>query len=125
MAAKTLDLREKIEGHKDELVRRAEKLCDAHRPRVARAGLQNLLTIANSTLSVEEVKNFIKYQMGRKTEARKWRDFGEYLIKEIEEIVNNMGISGNSEFNIQLVRLFLGYVTRYAQFLGEERGRRR
>lgn len=123
---RTLELKEKIEGQKDKLVRKAENLKQA--PKVTSAGLQNLLAIANSTQSVEEVKNFIKYQIGRRTTGRDWRTngFGEFLIREIEDIVKNYG-GGNLKYSAQLVRLFLGYVTRYAEYLRykEGGGRRR
>ena len=96
--------------------------------------LQNLLSVAHETNSVEVVKNFILYQLGRdagKKEDKKrswqWRwkkkgPFGQELLAEIEELRKRaVGIaqatkSPNSEIDkiwIKLTRVYLGYLRRY------------
>lgn len=126
MALKTIELRNKTEKCKDKLVERAEKLCDEHYPTVSRAGLHNLLALANSTLSVKEIQNFIKYQMGRSTKGEDWakKDFGKNLVSEINKIKTECNVDEDKELYIALVRLFIGYVVRYAQYLQSQRKRR-
>jgi hypothetical protein len=119
MALNTIELRDKIEKCKDKLVERAEKLCDKHCPNIARAGLHNLSALANSTLSVKEIQNFVKYQMGRRTKGEDWsaNAFGENLVSELNVIKTDCNVGEDRDLYIALVRLFIGYVVRYAQYL--------
>lgn len=123
MTSNFVELRSKIEKYKDKLVEQAEELCDKHRPEVSRAGLHNLLALANSTLSVKEIQNFVKYQMGRRTKGDDWfrNYFGENLVSELNKIKTKYNVGEDKDFYIALVRLFIGYVLRYAQYL-EKRG---
>lgn len=118
----TLELKMKIEKYKDGLVECAEQLCDNHTPKVANTSLQNLLALANSTSSVKEIQNFIKYQMGRSTMGENWtvNNFGEKLISKLDGIKNEYHLADNEEDKklfISLVRLFIGYIVRYTRYL--------
>jgi len=123
MALRAIELKSKIEKYKDKLVEQAEKLCDTYHPTVARSGLQNLLALANSTLSVKEIQNFVKYQMGRRTKGEDWagKGFGENLVSELDKIKTECNAGDDKELYIALVRLFIGYVVRYAQYLEQTR----
>ncbi|MEW6457052.1 MAG: hypothetical protein AB1410_10120 [Acidobacteriota bacterium] len=115
-----LERLESIEKRKDHLVKEAEKLCnDYGREKIPEtAQLQNLRTVAFSTSSIEEIKNYIKYQMGRIKEwfsEKEGKKFGDALIKKIEE--EKTYFSSNPDTALYSIRLFIGYLIRYAKYL--------
>ena len=97
-----------------------------------RSQLSNLQNMASSTDSVEALKLFIRYQMGRK-EGKGWkykgsgeREFGFMVIDDFnklrewsEEIVKRIGISESededtiSEVHLHLIRLYCGFLIRW------------
>jgi hypothetical protein len=98
--------------------------------------IQNLLAVAQETDSVEVVKNYIRYQIGRDGNASSWRRrvgtgsvFGEQIIAELD---NLRGVASglvpqqdSSELEVdrawmKMTRLYLGYLRRY--FYYKKRG---
>jgi hypothetical protein len=87
---------------------------------VERSQLQNILGLSIATTSVREIVNFIQYQIGRedpeKPERYAWRknNFGTQLIQNIWQVAQK---GDDNEVKIRLVRLFIGYLVRYARYL--------
>lgn len=91
--------------------------------------LQNLLSTAQDTQSVEVVKNFIYYQIGRDNKGNSWRknekgkpSFGERLIQSLDglrdtavPIAEKYGGKGDEidKAWMGLTRLYLGNLRRY------------
>ncbi|MCA9954666.1 MAG: hypothetical protein H6657_02500 [Ardenticatenaceae bacterium] len=91
--------------------------------------LQNLLSTAQDTQSVEVVKNFIYYQMGRDNRGSSWRksernqpSFGDRLIQALDELRDTAvliteaygGQTGDIDKAwMNLTRLYLGNLRRY------------
>lgn len=107
-----------IERQKDELVEKAEEFFNDRRAMqgagvvpVKKNQFENVCRMAMATTSVKEVKNFIRYQIGRANKSQGWRDnrFGEELIKKIDEVATL-----DSSIAIDLVRHFLGYWNRHS-----------
>lgn len=123
--ATILERLKSIEERKDHLVEEVEKLCDKYdRANIPEAAqLQNLRTVAFSTTSIGEIKNYIKYQMGR---IEKWRSekdgekFGGELIKKFEDEKNYF--AGDLDKTLHSIRLFIGYLIRYAKYLEKTGG---
>jgi phage regulator Rha-like protein len=107
-----------VEKEKDEIARMAEELCERFQNNLPkRAQFENLRLVASSTESIEELKSFIYYQKARK--IPKWTDkFVEELIKKIEGIKSKF--SDNKQMQIKAIRLFTGYLIRYALFYSKE-----
>lgn len=130
-------LRQAIDRITDELVRKAKKLVD-EKLTVTKTGgqikldagglreaqLRNVINVADGTESVELVKNFIRYQIGRQGGGWRHRGFGEALIdcieKEVAGLAERVAREAQAEVrlaHIKLVRLFLGYLNRYFVYL--------
>ena len=123
----------------DELVERAENLFDryseAFRASHEKSPLRNVLAVATSPESSPRVvSNFILYQLGRKGANKVWASkvndvsLAEALItdlmalddikKRISQIAEaiadrRMTDQESSKLEMKLIRLFLGYLTRY------------
>ncbi|RME69891.1 MAG: hypothetical protein D6784_17615 [Chloroflexi bacterium] len=103
--------------------------------------LKNLLNVALESPSVEVVKHYILYQMGRDTAGTSWRyrQFGERLIKHLDELgktetelvlgaISAEGKPAGSapyftekdEIWHQLVRAYLGQLNRYFYYAKEK-----
>lgn len=83
-----------IDRQTDFLVKRAEKTItdmnlDERDVKVGNSQLSNLLGVAGETESVEAIKNWIRYQMGRSGKIQSvWKQsgLGNNVLKNIEEI---------------------------------------
>lgn len=114
-----------IETKKDGLVERVKDFFDNRGtdPKVVvpvkNTQLQNLLQLALQTTSVKEIQLFIHYQCGRDKDNREWgkNDFGLNLEKQVGEVgeVAEETMEGK-DVNIELVRLFLGYLVWEARY---------
>ena len=129
-----LRIRQAIDRTMDELVREAKRLVD-DKLTVSDAGqlkldagglreaqLRNVINVASNTESVELVKLFIQYQIGRQGGGWRHRGFGEALIgrieKEVASLSERVARDARAELksayiHIRMVRLFLGYFNRY------------
>jgi hypothetical protein len=108
-----------VEEKKDEIAGVADELCERFKNNLpSRAQFENLRLVASSTESIEEVKSFIYYQIARGVEG--WsRDFGDELLQKIEQIAGIFG--ADKQKQIKAIRLFTGYLIRYAMFYSPRR----
>lgn len=114
------------EKHLDNLIERAHRLIDntdiaSKKSRMEEAQFHNVLSVACATESFKVVENFICYQIGRDRKRENWRfnDFGEKLLDELiglEEKAKEIAKESGDDYKtiwIELVRNFLGYLSRY------------
>ena len=120
MGAVTTDLNRiiAIEEKKDELVKKAEEFFQDRGDNVPidKNQFENVCRMAMTTESINEIKNFIRYQIGRAKQNEGWqdRDFGKKLVDMIEEIAK---LHDEQSVKIGYVRLFLGFWNRHAVYL--------
>ncbi|HEX9926876.1 MAG TPA: hypothetical protein VGD99_29785 [Anaerolineae bacterium] len=100
--------------------------------------MSNLLAVALETPSVELVKTFILYQVGRDTGSKNWRyeNFGEALVKRLDKLNEDaksianavrktiplLGTPDVTEIEaiwMDLVRQYLGQLNRYFYYRKE------
>ncbi len=116
-------------GGEDGLVVRAEKtVTGGIWDELEESSIHNLLGIISYCEAVEEVQNFIKYQIGRSKANEKWRkaNFGESLIKSLDKLADDAKIIAEelkitdenkiAQIWMKLTRLFLGYLYRYFKY---------
>lgn len=89
---------------------------------------RNLVRVAEATESVEVIKNFLRYQVGR---DRKWgrgqNSLATKIIHDIEQKIKNYAknIAKEAKFDdfnsiwIELIRRYLGYGARHLKYLRE------
>jgi len=87
--------------------------------RLGRAQFENVLRVAMGTISVREVINFIRYQIGRDRNNTGWGNnaFGEELIRKIDAVAKL-----DQSVSIDLVRLFLGFLKRHVVYERNKQG---
>jgi hypothetical protein len=129
----SLKARARIENQLDMLIDRAEKLVDSTNiaAELLPAQLRNLLNMASSTDSFKAVELFIQYQMGRRGEGERWRHggFGDQLIEELhhfDDIAEQIAKETKADkvkVKMELVRLFIGYLTRYFSYKSADKER--
>jgi hypothetical protein len=121
----TLAARKAVSDQVDDLIRAASrnvtKLQGAEEMRESQ--IRNLVNLAAGSRSLEEVTNFIRYQIGRDTKGKTWshNGFGKAVIADIEsgqvrkslEVVV-AGVPGADLVTIrsELIALYLGYLNR-------------
>jgi len=133
----TLEIKRKIEEKADLLVEKAKDIVDYEWEEVRdkessktektfiykevdKAQIRHILDISMQTDSIKALILFIEYQMGRNKIPRKW---GDELIRKIEDLAKlakEISASDAKEINLEIVRLFLGYLNRY--FIYKEGG---
>jgi hypothetical protein len=88
--------------------------------------IRNVLSVAVETPSVEVIKNFIRYQMGRSSAGKTWlyNSFGQQVVADIEGPVSDAAVRAakavggpdeqalRREAYLRLTRLYLGYLNR-------------
>src|SRR5215212_555985 len=139
-ARSELHLRREIAARLDQIVALGQKLVDDklfgaqnHNGQLQPTQLRNAIAVANETSSLEVLKNWIRYQIGR-ADGRGWRHerFGEGLIEQIDgplqtlaaEVATGAGASDRQhEVWAQLTRLYLGYLNRHFYYRNEEQRR--
>lgn len=100
--------------------------------------LQNLLTVALDTDSVELVKNYIRYQIGRDASSGSWRRmrgsnpvFGDQIIAELDRLhdIARSIVPANSDQQMidrvwmKLTRVYLGNLRRYFYYKKRDKER--
>ncbi|MCS7224043.1 MAG: hypothetical protein NZ959_05740 [Armatimonadetes bacterium] len=80
--------------------------------------LANLKNLADSTDSVEALKLFIQYQMGREGGNRGWKhnNFGGKVLDDIEELkkmAHDISTEASKAVTLHLVRLYTGFLVRW------------
>lgn len=94
---------------------------------------RNLMHVADTTESIEVIKNFLRYQLGRDD---KWGKGEESLAKKIiddidkqiqpkaQEIVKKSGYTQEEKLRtvwLELTRRYLGYGSRYLKYLNSKK----
>jgi hypothetical protein len=100
--------------------------------------MKNLLSVALETPSVEVVKHFILYQVGRDTSGSSWRhkNFGRTLVRAIDalrkdadritrQVHRELRLDEPTDEQVDaawmdLTRAYLGHLNRYFYFRKEE-----
>jgi|GEM_PF-2793371 len=131
-----------IDKQKPKLVRAAEEYLSQNeiyraigsKKAISISQLQNLLNAARSGSTLAELRNFLRYQMGRGTKGtRGWTewDSGEALIRLLDEQVgqraekappakaNQEGAPKTVRYDVEskLAALLLGYIVRHFTFM--------
>lgn len=100
------------------------------RDKLEESQFRNLVRVSDTTESVEVVKNFLRYQVGRE---RKWgrgdKSLAERIVRDIdgmlrqtaEEIAKAAATSEKKKIQIELIRRYLGYGARHLKYLNSER----
>ncbi len=144
MLALTFEQHRAIDRCKEQLVTAAETLVESATDiRIGRdfghSQLRNLIAVATETESPAVVLNFIRYQMGRDNYGNNWArtiggdTLGERFIYQLDleggavagalaQVMQRApGNADNSEMRqlirIVLIRLFLGFASRYLKYL--------
>jgi len=141
----TLAHRRDIDRAKESLVKAAETLLtEAQVTEIpakdfGHSQLRNLIAVALETESPAVVLNFIRYQMGRAGRNKGWanvaagsdKKLGDRFIEEIEkgEVARSLAalpsLSGDAMLRqiaqIELIRHFLGFASRYLKYLDLKR----
>lgn len=125
-ARQALLLKREIDAQLNELVQKAQAAIDDTAvadkgSKMERSQFDNVLAVATETGSVEVVKNFICYQMGRR-DGLGWRhnsfglrvveDIDDWLKESAQQIAEVTGASSDVAW-MELVRLYLGCMRRW------------
>lgn len=128
-------IQKQVELHLNRLINSMVNLLDdsqAAHSRLEKSQIKNLLATALETNSVEVVKYYILYQVGRDTPGSTWRqnEFGKKLVKaidtlkkEAEQIHRELRLPsevGLDETWLLLTRAYLGQLNRYFYYQKEE-----
>jgi len=95
--------------------------------------IRNVVNVAGASVSIEEVTNFIRYQIGRRDTGRIWahEDFGKSVIADIESgavksalesVIQAVPNADRISVRSRLIALYLGYLNRcfiYADKTGD------
>ena len=128
-----IELRQEIDNKLDRLIEDGRNLVDTtkvyakdndRKPKeVEETQMRNLLEMAIATDSVEALKLFAQYQVGRGKLPRK---FGEQLIQNIDEKLGALADEVSQKYQadkkeilLRLVRQYLGYMNRYFKYRKE------
>lgn len=125
----------------NELIRQVRQLVDktgVAASQMEKHQFSNLLGVALDTKSVELVKNFIQYQMGRDVRRTTWRaqDFGEQLVRDLDglrkkaqdialNLYEDLKLDGEptereiGEIWIEIARQYVGQLNRYFYYKKE------
>jgi hypothetical protein len=140
----SLRLRQALDARLDRVVTLARELLanplftrgDDHRGTFREAQLRNAVVVAGGTESLEAIKSWVRYQVGREAGRGGWRhrDFGEALVRHIEQdlaaLAEEVATAADASaeratIHVALTRQFLGYLHRHFVFAEMERQRER
>ncbi len=108
---------------KNWLVSQAESILDNitdenyFRGQTSTSQLRNLLQITQTESEVPVLRNFIRYQTGRKATQRFWHPIYKPVIDVLEEIERRTG--NRAELRRQAIANFFGYLVRHYVYLSE------
>jgi hypothetical protein len=127
--ATTLSLRQAIQRQTDGLIRAAAKnVALLENTGMEENQIRNLVNLAGATKSMEEVTNFIRYQIGRR--RNDWEKFGQAVIKDIEigavktaleAVMKEAAQADLIEARAELTARYLGYLNRCFIYAKETR----
>jgi len=134
-----------VEQFTNEIIRCMRDLVDETdvvNSRMEKHQIGNLLSVALETPSVELVKNFIRYQIGRDISRTSWRknDFGEKLVQALDQLRDDAEVMARDrsiarhlgdevqdqdidELWIEMTRQYLGQLNRYFYYKKEAAAR--
>lgn len=135
-------VRRQIELRMNSLIERMVKLVDTEtqvaQSRMEKTQMKNLLGVALNTASVEVVKHYILYQVGRDAAGSSWRsnDFGKTLAQALDELKEDAKqitqqvcselrcpVPDDSQIDetwMLLTRAYLGHLNRYFYYQKED-----
>ncbi|HJQ31673.1 MAG TPA: hypothetical protein VJ866_05835 [Pyrinomonadaceae bacterium] len=128
-----LKVRELVGRQIDELIRAASRKMELlEGSEMERSQVRNLVNLAAASKSVEEVTNFIRYQIGRDTKGKTWgyNGFGKAVIADIETGQVRKALVAVFEkvpeadlviVRSELIALYLGYLNRCFIYAKEEK----
>jgi len=128
-----LEINQAIDARLNDILERIIKLIDDSaivESELEVSQIQNLVGIAHETGSVEVVKNFIRYQIGRDKHGTSWRTkidnnstFGSSVINQIDGLRDDVAslVAGESDYTdvdvdriwMKMTRLYMGNLYRY------------
>ena len=128
----------KINSKIDEIVEKAHKIVEEtkiySKEGLSPTQVRNLQNMANATDSIEALKNYIYYQMGRsrgREGQKEWLfgGFGKKLLRDLNELGSlldldmlNVGEEERKMAHMQAIRLYLGFLARYYTYKKEASG---
>jgi len=131
-----LKIQKEILQSEDDLVNWIESAlekCKYGRPNtrneLEEAQFRNLVRVADSTESPAVIKNFLRYQVGRDEKWGRGKDsLAEQIVLDIdgrlrleaEKIANKASSTDTKIIQIELIRRYLGYGSRYLKYLKVE-----
>ena len=141
---KILVMEQKISLQMEELIPKMQKMADGYKLQKERSPFRNVLNVATDPASgIEETKNFIRYQLGRRGANPMWSytsggkgKFAVALVAEIDELgqVSKTIVKSMSEtlktkiddswvrrVHLRLMQLYLGNLVRYQAYLAKEK----
>ena len=104
---------EKAEKEKPERERMRVKFWDQT------SQLRNLVQISQTESEVPVLRNFIRYQMGRRSTREFWVLVGKGVIQTLEEIETATKSEKNEETRKRAIRNFFGYLVRHYVYVNE------
>jgi hypothetical protein len=130
-----LRINRELDTSMNELLAGMKKFMDDARiweSRMEEHGINNVVAVAQETGSVEVVKNYVRYQIGRDVSNANWRwrvgnvkNFGEQLVDKLDELhdlatgivagASNPGAPPRDVDRVwmRLTRSYLGHLSRY------------
>ncbi len=133
-----------VDRYNNKLIEQMRKLLDETKiagSKMEKSQIGNLLEVTTETQSVELVKNFIQYQMGRDVGGTSWRSqsFGDRFVKLIDnelrrmaetvanQVIQDSGLEHSADIErqvqdevwIELLRQFVGQMNRYFYYQKE------
>ncbi len=145
MTTLSLEQQRAIDRLKESLVPAAEKFLDDSgivnfpKKKFGDSQFRNLIAIANETSSPAVVLNFIRYQIGRDSGKNNWGrmhdglNLGDRLLADLKDgtvkqaLEEVPGLKGNQTLrqlaNIELIRQYLGFASRYLKYLDLQRSK--
>ncbi|MDQ3918623.1 MAG: hypothetical protein M3348_09110 [Acidobacteriota bacterium] len=127
-----LKVRRLVERQIDDLIRAASRnVALLEGSEMERSQVRNLVNLAAASRSIEEVTNFIRYQIGRDAKRKTWGHggFGMAVIADIETgqvrealkaVTSQVQDADIIAVRSELIALYLGYLNRCFVYAKEE-----
>jgi len=105
------------------LVEKAEEFVNSHKEMISITQINNMIIMSKEACCIEEIENFIKYQIGRdKKKTNGWGQSKDILkiIKDIEKETISRYKNVNDHDITEAIMLFFGYLKRYRKYTEAE-----
>ncbi len=139
---KILVMEQEISLQMEKLIPKMQEMANSYKLRNERSPFRNVLNVATDAASgIEETKNFIRYQLGRRGASQMWGDtsggekFAIALVDKIdglrkdakmvvakmsERLETELECSWIRRVHLRLLQLYLGNLVRYQAYLSKE-----